>query len=216
MKEGIVVQIGLEQTAEMLYLTDPDWKQKNREQPEVCVPDEIIEGIESWNYFGIDRDPTSIALMIDKYKSRGTWVCNNLKVGDDLKYASIWTRLHKHIQNAPSTQNRQFLRSVPVEMSDVFRHLYIHRIDVMVVDVDGVETCLFERYDWRIIPRFIHIELHPFGIDPYNRHNIRTLFEGQGYELAEEIRLDSHEKSRGPSWIDEYVYHASFIYRGKK
>lgn len=227
-EKGFVVQIGLRDKAEMLYLTKPNWRQENHNrksfkgdkdhEPKIYIPDEIADGIESWQYFGIDQSPASIELMIKKYKDRGTWICNNLKVSGDPKYSCIWDEFfYGHILGDPTTSNPHFLKSAPVEMSDVFRSVYLWRIDALIIDIDGVESSLFDRYDWSLTPKFIHIELHPFApmeLNPHNRIHTRKLLESKGYELAEEIRLDCHEQFRQPYWINEYVYHTSFIHRG--
>ncbi len=183
-KKGIAVQIGLRETSEYYYLTQPNWKSLiPRQSKQFILPDEVYEDIDTWKYIGIDRDPTSISLMIEKYGVDATWVCAHLQ-NTDRKLQKIWDAI-----GIPPEKRKNHPRVAGISLSDLFFELSVRRVHTLMVDVDGAETPIFERYDWSVIPKHIQIELHPFGIKPNNRENIHALFESVGYEKVREYEF---------------------------
>ena len=197
--KGVAVQIGLRKTSEYYYLTQPNWKSQIHQQPEQFIlPDEIYKDIDSWRYIGIDRDATSISLMIEKYGYNAEWVCAQIK-NDDRTLAPIWDPISVP---AEKRSHAWSLNVASIDLADLFRELKLKCIHTLMVDVDGAETPIFERYDWSIIPLHIQIELHPFGTKPNNHRYITRLFQSLNYEKVREHKFENDDCQ------------AHFVYRG--
>ena len=130
MNEGICIQIGLNETAEYLYLSEPDWKEKMRVIDPLEILPESLHYYTSWRYFGIDSDPASINLMMNKYPNRENivWVQSFLQEGvSTLAYAESWLNNH-----------RRFLM-LTMSFDMLVNALEIDSIDVFAIDIEGAE-----------------------------------------------------------------------------
>ena len=81
---GLCVQIGLDFTAEMAYLTRDDWRKQTRK---TIVPDRIPKSVakdfDSWEYIGIDSNQESVDKLQEQFPNQ-TFVCAEIKDGKDL------------------------------------------------------------------------------------------------------------------------------------
>ena len=152
---NICMQIGLHATAEMVYLTESDWRAQIAEQPLVNqVPD--IFDYPKWIYFGIDCDPGSVILQEAKYRYEDAyWMC--AKIAPESNFTHSFVRNHLLV---PS-----------LSFSSLLKLLDLDRIDVLKMDIEGCELEIFESYDFKIRPRFLSIETH----DIYRENCLSTL-----------------------------------------
>ena len=180
MNEGICIQIGLNETAEYLYLSEPDWKEKMRVIDPLEILPESLHQYTSWRYFGIDRDPASIILMMNKYPNRENIVW-------------IQSFLHENVSTLEYTESwlNNFRRFLMFTMSFdmLVDALEIDSIDVLAIDIEGDEEILFNKYSWRLKPKYITVEAHE------NADTLHELVTGRGYvpfQRSEEAYRDTH------------------------
>lgn len=150
-KRGVCVQIGLHQTAEFLYLTQPDWKAVMSRQVKLKqIPKSITDPIQSWQYYGVDSDVGSIYKMIQKYgnPSGAHWV-----------HASVGTPTDRLIGLQSYLVSGRFI-GFACSLQRLFQLLNLTQVDVLNIDVEGAELAIFQHYDWVITPSFISVEVH--------------------------------------------------------
>ena len=69
MRIGNCVQIGIDRTAEYIFLTESDWKLKlHNANDEWQLDPNIFSDISRWNYHGVDANPHSIACAAVQYR----------------------------------------------------------------------------------------------------------------------------------------------------
>ena len=170
MKTGICVQIGLCNSAEYLYLVDPNWRELLYEQPVLKqIPSELRD-FENWMYVGIDQDPFSIALMMERHSSaeRTSWVSTGIKNSDS----------EIIISGSAVPKSIGLYCAYTQPLTKVLRDLGIHRIDVLAMDIEGAEMEFWETYNWVMLPRYVALEAHYDYADP-----LKKIFALRGYEL---------------------------------
>lgn len=156
-RQGVCVQIGLHLTAEFLYLAHGNWRELMGEQVEMKrLPMSMVEGFQSWRYYGVDSDVASIGKMLEKYGnvSNSNWV--HAAVG---MHSDQLMKLSSHIAGG------HFL-GFACSLQRLFGMLNLRQVDVLNIDVEGYEIQIFEDYDWVIKPRYISVEVHGDHVNP--------------------------------------------------
>ena len=83
---GICIQIGLDFTAEMNYLTLSDWKKQIVKQvTDKRIPKSVYKNIKNWRFIGVDENPDSVAKIKDQYPNQ-EFICKSIKTGADLEH----------------------------------------------------------------------------------------------------------------------------------
>lgn len=150
-KQGVCVQIGLFDIAELLYLAQPNWKANIEKQTEINqIPVSVADRFSSWRYLGVDCDGGSIVKMLEKYgNSHGVqWV--HAAVG---KYPDQMTKLLSHF-------GKGYFYGYGCSLQRLFQLLGLSQVDVLKVDIEGHEIGMFACYDWKIRPAYISVEVH--------------------------------------------------------
>lgn len=170
---GICIQIGLLTNAEMFYLTQNDWQKQILQQPDINkVPD---FNYDKWVLYGIDSNPASIAIMLDKYGgSNVSWIC---------AYVSHNSNTIVPVRDQTSEDIHSNLFSPTITLSSLINGLALDRIDVLKIDIEGSELQVISNYQFEIKPRYISIECH----EMYNEgctDRIQRILEMQGYDIS--------------------------------
>ena len=186
MRVGNAVQIGLDRSAELLFLTLDNWKEwfPGSHQMVNC-PDDLFEDIDEWNYFGADQNLYSIAHVLDaysepaskdirqQYMNRSKWLCVNVLGSNSLHQVDIWGfRGHEYKIFVPS-----------LSLSELFQNFELETVDILMVDIEGGEFEVFKEYDWKIKPRFLSIEMHPDFERSECAYDLWFTLKSQGYQL---------------------------------
>lgn len=152
-KKGVCVQIGIQDSADFAYLADRDWQSKMETEPPLkSVPEAVADGIERWEYYGIDADCVWIAEMLKRDHPPNThWIQAFIAAADG--------RVCEFESMMSETRIRPFA-TVSVTLDTLLQDLEITNVDVLAVDVEGAEFDVFEAYDWSIKPRYITVECH--------------------------------------------------------
>lgn len=173
---GVCVQIGLFLTAEYAYLADETWRGRMKYQPRLLqLPKQIYEKMDTWSYFGVDECPTSTAHLGVLHWGDCRWVTASIGVGHHI--SQVNTRF--------TPENNGKVYAVQIPLHALFKELGLSVVDVLAMDVEGMELMIFEHFDWKIKPRYITVEVHSFPefIDNYDK--LLPLIEKQGYSINE-------------------------------
>lgn len=82
---GVCVQIGLDFTAEMNYLTRDDWRKQIRKQVvSHRVPKSIYRTIDKWRFIGVDSNQESVDKLQEQYPDQ-EFICMSIESGADLQ-----------------------------------------------------------------------------------------------------------------------------------
>ena len=84
-RKGVCIQIGLDFTAEMNYLSRDDWKdQIGNQVVDKRIPEISYKDIESWRFIGVDSNQDSVDRLSEQYPKQ-EFICADIKIGSDLK-----------------------------------------------------------------------------------------------------------------------------------
>ena len=135
-----ILQIGLYETAEGLYLAHPN-KELKEENPRESIY--VPEGWESdeWRYIGVDASSDSIEFVKQKYGEGKDWEWVLAGVGDEV-YSDGFT----------------------CSLKDLLSRLGITGLDILAMDVEGHEFDIFRTYDFSIRPKCVFVEYHDTDI----------------------------------------------------
>lgn len=185
--KGVCIQVGLRDVAEYIYLVDDDWRKSLSEvsDPLKRVPEDI--DVDSWRFIGVDSCGYSIHEMITKHGVENpdvAWVLGFLKAGH-----SRLTRAQSHMIHG-SEAGWAAYQMPSISLQNLVADLGLTRIDVLALDIEGMEQDLLRGYDWRIKPDFMAIECH---YDKERTEQFITEIENQGYKavLVEPSNYDS-------------------------
>lgn len=82
---GVCIQIGLDFTAEMVYLTDNNWRKQMKKQVVVDrIPKIVYSGIQEWRFIGVDNNQESVDKLQEQYPDQ-EFICMDIKNGTDLQ-----------------------------------------------------------------------------------------------------------------------------------
>lgn len=175
---GICLQMGLFRTAEYLYLTGTE---KSEIDDLKGIPD-FLE-YTNWKYYGIDCDPCSIAYMLQKYHTNkfAEWVLASINQGvsPSMKYVPTW-----YIGDA----DEAYYYVPTISFDTLIDSLGLEKIDILAVDIEGVELGMFKNYSWRLKPAYIAVESH-------NEQHIEILdvIEKQGYKNTLNVETNFYD-----------------------
>ena len=156
MRIGHCLQIGLATVAEYLRLTEGDWRDwQANVYPLEKIPAEVYADIDGWKFYGVDRDPHSIAYLSKKHGTQGHWINASIKT-DTPQFVETdswdWCRGIPHGNYA-----------VPLTLQQVFEGFNLNELDVLAIDIEGAEFDALEQHDFnQISPRFISVEIHTY------------------------------------------------------
>ena len=166
---GICLQIGLNKTSEYLYLVDPTYNDFEGDAPRE-IPPHI--SFKSWKYYGVDCDPCSICRMLEthQFNENAEWIVAAINEGVDpylFRYGSWFVgEVNKH----PSFY-------VPsISLDRLIDSLGFGKLDVLAIDIEGLEFPVFRSYSWRIKPEFIAVESHD-----EHHEELLSIMASQGY-----------------------------------
>lgn len=173
-KKGICIQIGLKRTAELLYLTRPDWKSI---MPTVAEENKRLYtefDFDRWDYFGIDCDPGSITGMLG----------GDVRTREDFPYNvdnAHWINClivpcqKPYLRKIKSAICTEECYVVSVSLEFIVQQLNLPKIDVLVMDIEGDEVDVLGNYNFDIKPSYIIVETHS------NRELIENILHSQNY-----------------------------------
>ena len=174
------VQIGLYETAEMIYLAQDNWYQLLPEIEEVdrIIAPEQYQQIQ-YNYYGIDEQPFCITHLQEQYKHipRAKWMCIRAGYTSEICY-----------QDGFSGNPKNFIGSFTLDQifDCVCNNSGIDTIDVFKIDTEGGEYAILEKYSFKRKPRLLMIEAHGWEwCNNESRENtcklVKQIVEPQGY-----------------------------------
>ena len=77
-----------------------------------------------------------------------------------------------------------------IQLNTLFEHFGLESVDILMMDIEGTEFEVFEKYDWKIKPRQIYIEAHELH-DGDDKNELFSIILNQGYTLKWTERYDS-------------------------
>ena len=173
MPNKTLVQIGLGDICDYIYVTVPNWMEfkpvlQATDYP--FIPEEIWDGT-PWNYHGVDMNVHSISQVSEKYRG--------------LEHTNfIHALVHKHDDEALKHDNFVVNGRGPEVLKSVSLATLFETTgepDVLVIDTEASELNILSGYDFAHKPEFMVIEIHTF--DAFN--GILTLMLNQGYSIFE-------------------------------
>ena len=175
MRNGTVVQIGLQQEAEYLYLADPNWRELMLLQPELKrVPEQVFQDIDQWTYWGADQDYHSICYMANHHGDKGNWIATQVNGNADGRF----NRFESHLWHQEQFRG---MFSTLTSLKDLFMGFGLYDIDVLAMDIEGMELGVLQHHDWEShSPKYIALEIHSY--DPIY-DDVMQIFERLPYKL---------------------------------
>ena len=84
-RTGTCIQIGLDFSAEMNYLSRDDWRNQIRKQVmDKRIPKSIYRDISSWRYIGVDSNKESVDKLKEQHSDQ-EFICMKISNGSDLR-----------------------------------------------------------------------------------------------------------------------------------
>ena len=200
---GICVQAGIADHGEYMYLAEPDYLKKMQSVEKLRrIPSQLC-GYESWRYFGIDADCSSMQHLMNNYRNNKwvqwilAYVTGNRDAGYDHPYLSPLVTTQMWLEWTRQTGGSADVAPTPeylmptVSLESVFKALDLKRIDVLALDIEGNEMPFFETYSWEVQPAYINVEVHtypePLDYEILCRNKDRIIeiitAAGRGYKL---------------------------------
>lgn len=168
------VQIGLNKTAECLYLANKDVPKDACGAPgDLNLPEELEQY--EWRFFGVDSDVNSISMLANRFPIHPYCHWINARI------------IPRGVQIVDDTMNwcdyykNQTVTVLGTDLSHLFKHLNLDTIDLLVMDIEGAEWDIWEAYDWLIKPDILLIELHKLN-ENYTLEKMNNLILSQGYK----------------------------------
>ena len=174
------VQIGLNMTAEYLYLVD-----NSLTTPEICsLLQSFQEG--EWTYYGVDANPASIVFVANKYVhlNRSHLVCCKIAADTGLEAAALFWGKHIWAENM-SIKNleKQSFFVGTFSLGNFLSALELKYVDLLAIDVEGEEFTIFENYDWNVKPERLRVEVHCWDKKMEKANTFVDMVVSQGYEV---------------------------------
>ena len=168
-----LVQIGLNQTCEYIYVAEPNWPSlkdliDDREFP--FIPEELWEDGEAWNYYGVDMSDHSINVVSAKYGD-----LPNVHFIKALIYGSDT----EEVKNNAWTVGRGGIIQKTMSLATLFRTTGYP--NVLIMDVEDSEYVIFNGYDFQHKPEIIMLETHSHK----SYHATLKILLNQGYVLLD-------------------------------
>lgn len=177
--ENCLVQIGIFQTCEYIYVTQNRWRsvvnRKDIYGHYLDLPIEVLDD-SVWYYYGIDMSKDSIEFVKNKYRDYSNCeFVNSLVHKTDNQIIT-----HENIsagRNKVSTDGLCSSKSVSLKtlLSNV-----PYNVKVVVIDVEGSELDILPNYDFSIMPDVFIVECHSV----YISNKLIDLFMDNGYSLT--------------------------------
>ena len=178
---GVCLQIGLNETAEYLRLVDPSYTESEGDVSRE-IPPHI--SFNSWKYYGVDCDPCSICKMLEDHggKDNVEWVVAAINKGvvPHLFSAESWFIGDK--------EDHPPFYVMSMSFDFLIYSLGLDKIDVLAIDIEGMELPLFRSYSWCIKPQFIAVESH----DDQHEELI-SIITSHGYTITLDEETNIHE-----------------------
>lgn len=194
------LQIGLNQTAEYIYLTEPNWVAKPvdslKELPSILKQDKT-----PFRYYGVDCGLSGLEYLRKKHHySNAKWI-NAFVIGDkeDAHCLQEVRTVIKRQMGYDSQELRGEGIFIPeTRFSDLLKNIH-YDIDVLAMDIEGGEHTIFEEYDFKVKPTFVAVEVHPLDIScpPYT-DVIKDIFLSNGYVLHKEVSTNNYFQGKLP------------------
>lgn len=167
---GVCIQIGLLNTVEMLYLTEPNWRSKIRDQ---SIVNQIPKfDYDNWMLYAVECDPLSIDVICERYKNANCrLICAHIS---DYSFAKIQG-------NTLWNPNNDLW--VPAMTLDTFvNNLSLDRIDVLKLDIESDELNVLQSYSFNIKPCYISVECHEQMVEGIT-NDVKNVLESQEYDI---------------------------------
>lgn len=183
MRNGTVVQIGLQQEVEYLYLVEPNWRKLMLSQPELKrVPKSVYRDIDQWTYWGVDQDYHSICYMAKHYGEKGNWIATQLNGHEGGRF----NRFQSHLWHQDQFRG---MFSTLTTLKDLFLGFGLYDIDVLAMDIEGMELGVFQQFTWEggwetHAPKYIALEIHSY--QPIH-DEVMSIFESLPYEILQTV-----------------------------
>lgn len=173
MRIGTCLQIGLQQSTEYLYLTDTNWREQLESiDPILRIPESVCEDIETWRYIGVDQDPNSIAHLCQMHGAKGRWI--TAQVGSE---SGALIEINSHLWGDDKFQG---LHATVLSLEHIINGFGLNPLDVLAMDIEGMEFGVLRDYSWIVKPRFITVEIHSYESI---QSDVQSIIEDVGYSL---------------------------------
>ena len=197
MRKGVCVQIGLDRVAEYSYLVYPDWRGRmNGIDKNKRIPTAIFNDIDEWEYIGVEQQPHSIAYLLTVIGAPARWVICRV---DEHPEGFAHVLAHR-------IDPADVYYEVPQMMlGQLFHGLRLDynpdMVDVLAMDIEGNEAKVLESHDWKVIPRFIAVEIHSFeeGI----KERVDNVLFDKDYELI--YTVPTNQETTAPTLESHYI-----------
>ena len=148
------IQIGLDRTAEYAYVVRDDWSTYIPTDPDKALPSALkTQG--NWQYIGIDMSVESVRYVESQYpyNDRIKWCCATMGLGVG-----------------------------ETSLDDLFKVYTLDKLEVLAIDIEGMEFPLFEHFQWTLKPVFMAVEVHPSL--PVHVQELVDTIVSQGYKCT--------------------------------
>ena len=167
-----ILQLGLANRTEWIYLTADNWvEMMSHQKKEHQLPDFYTQNPEPFRYFGVDVSPSSINEVRDSNKDHQNSFFIACGISDRFSIENFPNRYYSEETHQwyDYIREKDNTRFIFVPFTFLLDNMEIEDIAVLAVDVDGYEPEIFSTiHQWSIKPEFITIEMsvqYPQGID---------------------------------------------------
>ena len=160
-----VIQIGLHQSLEFLYLTESDWRKYYLDPSQMHsvneferIPYDFLPDPEPFRYYGVDCCPESIVHLAPQIASNPNARLICCGISDSFYGIADWNQAENlgdwlHI-------NHNIVYPC-VTMPMLFELLSIDDLAILALDIEGYEYFVLDTIkDWPFLPKFISVEVH--------------------------------------------------------
>ena len=154
--------------------------------PLIKIPRQVTDPVETWNYYGVDHDLYSIAFMSKEYGNRGHWLNVNVRPQPSTRFREMESFFFADSQP-------RGVHTYSLTLSQIFDGFGLETVDVLAMDIEGIEVEVLEQHDWKVAPHFIAVEIHSYEPN-CGRERIMGCLEQQGYELMSETPTNVNSK----------------------
>ena len=172
------LQIGIQKFAEYTYLVG---HQDSRDD-KIWKPPDLLPS-DKWNYYGVDGDPSCILDWNSKCIPNTKWI----NVFLDTQSGIINVNSIPDSLNFYSEEFRNLFVG-KLTLSQLISSLEIKTLEILVMDIEGLELEVFSEYNWNLRPKYLIVETHTENI----KNSLIGLFLNNGYQEIKQIPTNAN------------------------
>ena len=193
LKSGTAVQIGLDKSLELHYLTSPNWSEDHNWHDYFFIPQHLAE---RWELFAVDAAPASIEHIRKLHPPSDNLhlICASIGANCDSE-----NRLHyfeeRDEKHGMLYEDYEF-HGAKISLLELLRSLGIHErhdFKVLKMDIEYAEYEVLMEYSWELKPVLLILEIHiDRSGETFDHLGLINHIVAQGYYLESAFNND-HE-----------------------